>query len=63
MTDRNIIIITGCEGFIGSNVAKYFTEENPKYNLIGCGSLNSKQKFFNINQLNLIDYWDKDELF
>ena len=63
MTDRNIIIITGCEGFIGSNVAKYFTEAIPKYNLIGCGSLNSKEKFFNINKLDLIDYWDKGELF
>ena len=63
MIEKNILIITGCEGFIGSNVAKYFNEANPKYNLIGCGSLNSKKKFFNINQLNLIDYWDKDELF
>ena len=63
MIDKNILIITGCEGFIGSNVAKYFTESNQKYNLIGCGSLNSKEKFFNINKLNLIDYWDKGELF
>ncbi len=63
MLKKDILLITGCEGFIGSNVAKHFSEENPKYNLIGCGSLNSKEKFFNINQLNLTDYWDKDELF
>ena len=63
MIDKNLLIITGCEGFIGSNVAKYFTEGHLNYNIIGCGSLNSKEKFFNINQLNLIDYWDKDELF
>ena len=63
MIEKNILIITGCEGFIGSNVATYFSENNPKYNLIGCGSLNSKEKFFNINKLNLIDYWDKNELF
>ncbi len=63
MIDKNILIITGCEGFIGSNVATYFTLKNPKYHLIGCGSLNSQEKFFNINKLNLIDYWDKAELF
>ncbi len=63
MIDKNILLITGCEGFIGSNVATYFAVNNPKYDLIGCGSLNSKEKFFNINKLNLIDYWDKAELF
>ncbi len=63
MSDRDILIITGCEGFIGSNIARYFLEHSNNVSLIGCGSLNRKEKFMNISNLSLIDYWDKSELF
>ncbi len=63
VVNKDILIITGCEGFIGSNVARYLLKNYSSISIIGCGSLNKKEKLMNINDLNLIDYWDKSELF
>lgn len=60
---ETFIIITGCEGFIGSNVAKKINNLNENYNIIGCGSLNKKEKLENINKIKIIDYWNKNKFF
>ena len=60
---KKIILITGIEGFIGSNIAKFLLEKDDKVFIIGCGSLNRKEKLENINSIRLLDYWDKSELF
>ena len=62
-TKSKNILITGCEGFIGSNIAKKLKSINKNYKIIGCGSLNKKEKLKNINKINLLDYWNKKDLF
>ena len=63
LNKKDTLIITGCEGFIGSNLAKLFLIKYKHLKLIGCGNLNNKEKFFNINNLELVEYWNRDELF
>lgn len=63
LSKKKNILITGCEGFIGSNIAKKLKSINKNYKIIGCGSLNKKEKLKNINKINLLDYWNKKDLF
>lgn len=60
---EKFIIITGCEGFIGSNIAKKINNLKQNYKIIGCGSLNKKEKLENINNVKIIDYWNKNKFF
>lgn len=55
-----MILLTGCAGFIGSNVLSYYNLKNE--DVVGIDNLKNGRKIFNINDLRLYDYYDRDDI-